>query len=340
MSEEGTSGIETAPTGWRVAVLGGGAWGTALALAMLRAGHFVRLYARDPETVAAIDHGENRRYLPGIALQAGIVATSNIQAALDGADCVLAVAPAQSLRTMLTATKPHMPSGIPLVLCAKGIERDTGDLLSAIVGEILPGNPVAALSGPSFATDVARGLPTAVVVAARDEALAAKLAARFSAENLRCYSNDDLIGVEIGGALKNVFAIAAGAVTGAGLGASAQAAMVTRGFVELRRIGAAFGARPETLMGLSGLGDLLLTCSSTQSRNFAYGLALGQGKPLGGLPLAEGVPTAAIAARIATERGIDAPIIAAVAAILDGTITIRQAVAALMTRPLKTETDD
>ncbi|MFB9982119.1 NAD(P)H-dependent glycerol-3-phosphate dehydrogenase [Mesorhizobium kowhaii] len=327
-------------SGWRVSVLGGGAWGTALALAMLRAGHSVRLFARDPETVASIGQGQNPRYLPGIAIAPGIEATSDIKAALAGADCVLAVTPAQSLRATLAVAKGHMPPGIPLVLCAKGIERDTGALLSAIVEEILPQNPVAALSGPSFATDVARGLPTAVVVAARDEALAADLAARFSAENLRCYSSDDLIGVEIGGALKNVFAIAAGAVTGAGLGASAQAAMVTRGFVELRRIGAAFGARPETLMGLSGLGDLLLTCSSTQSRNFAYGLALGQGKPLAGLPLAEGVPTAAIAARIATERNIDAPIIAAVAAILDGTITIRQAVTALMTRPLKTETND
>ncbi|RVA07628.1 NAD(P)-dependent glycerol-3-phosphate dehydrogenase [Mesorhizobium sp. M7A.F.Ca.US.002.01.1.1] len=340
MNEVAMSGNVTAPSGWRVAVLGGGAWGTALALAMLRAGHFVRLYARDPETVAAIDRGENPRYLPGITLQPGIVATSNIQATLDGADCVLAVTPAQSLRATLAAAKDHMPAGIPLVLCAKGIESETGALLSAIVEEILPLNPVAVLSGPSFANDVARGLPTAVVVAARDEVLVADLAAPFFAENLRCYSNDDLIGVEIGGALKNVFAIAAGAVTGAGLGASAQAAMVTRGFVELRRIGAAFGARPETLMGLSGLGDLLLTCSSTQSRNFAYGLALGQGKPLAGLPLAEGVPTAAIAARIATERNIDAPIIAAVAAILDGTITVRQAVTALMTRPLKTETND
>ncbi|MER8711187.1 NAD(P)H-dependent glycerol-3-phosphate dehydrogenase [Mesorhizobium sp. M0220] len=328
-----------ASAGWRVAVLGGGAWGTALALAMLRAGHSVRLFARDPETVAAIDRGENPRYLPGIALDPGIAATSDIKLALADADCVLAVAPAQSLRAMLTAASSHVPKGVPLVLCAKGIERDTGALLSSIAEEILPANPVAALSGPSFATDVARGLPTAVVVAARDEALATDLAARFSAENLRCYSSDDLIGVEIGGALKNVFAIAAGAVTGAGLGASAQAAMVTRGFVELRRIGAAFGAKPETLMGLSGLGDLLLTCSSAQSRNFAYGLALGQGKPLAGLPLAEGVPTAAIAARIAGERRIDAPIIAAVAAILDGTVTIDQAVSALMTRPLKTETD-
>ncbi|MEI9430035.1 NAD(P)H-dependent glycerol-3-phosphate dehydrogenase [Mesorhizobium sp. Cs1299R1N3] len=327
-------------SGWRVAVLGGGAWGTALALAMLRAGHSVRLFARDPETVASIGRGENPRYLPGIAIAPGIEATSDIEAALAGADCVLAVTPAQALRATLAAAKDHMPAGIPLVLCAKGIERDTGALLSAIAAEILPRNPVAALSGPSFASDVARGLPTAVVVAAGDEALAADLAARFSAENLRCYSSDDLIGVEIGGALKNVFAIAAGAVTGAGLGASAQAAMVTRGFVELRRIGAAFGARPETLMGLSGLGDLLLTCSSTQSRNFAYGLALGQGRALSGLPLAEGVPTAAIAARIAAERNIDAPIIAAVAAILDGRITIGQAVTALMTRPLKTETND
>ncbi|MBZ9989768.1 NAD(P)H-dependent glycerol-3-phosphate dehydrogenase [Mesorhizobium sp. BH1-1-5] len=324
---------------WRVAVLGGGAWGTALALAMLRAGHDVRLYARDAETVAAVARGENPRYLPGIQIAPGIAATSDMAAALDGADCVLAVTPAQSLRAVLANARNHVPQGAPLVLCAKGIERETGALLSAIVTESLPDNPVAALSGPSFASDVARGLPTAVVVAARDGDLAAELAARFSAENLRCYSSDDLIGVEIGGALKNVFAIAAGAVTGAGLGASAQAAMVTRGFVELRRIGAAFGARPETLMGLSGLGDLLLTCSSAQSRNFAYGLALGQGKPLAGLPLAEGVPTASIAARIAAERQIDAPIISAVAAILDGKVTIGQAVTALMTRPLKTETD-
>ncbi|MGX8011267.1 NAD(P)H-dependent glycerol-3-phosphate dehydrogenase [Mesorhizobium sp. ORM8.1] len=325
--------------GWRVGVLGGGAWGTALALAMLRAGHSVRLYARDEETIAAIRRGENPRYLPGVRIEAGIVATSDIGAALDGVDCVLAVTPAQSLRAVLAQAAGHVPGGVPLVLCAKGIERDTGALLSSIVEESLPRNPVAALSGPSFASDVARGLPTAVVVAAREAELATDLAARFSAKNLRCYSSDDLIGVEIGGALKNVFAIAAGAVTGAGLGASAQAAMVTRGFVELRRIGAAFGAKPETLMGLSGLGDLLLTCSSSQSRNFAYGLALGQGKGLTGLPLAEGVPTAGIAARIAVERGVEAPIIAAVAAILDGKVTIGQAVTALMTRPLKTETD-
>jgi glycerol-3-phosphate dehydrogenase (NAD(P)+) len=324
---------------WRVCVLGGGAWGTALALAMLRAGHSVRLWARDEDSVAAINRCENHRYLPGIALDPGIQATTDMAAALADADCVLAVTPAQSLRGVLATAQGFMPKTSPLVLCAKGIERDTGALLSAIVGEFLPKNPIAALSGPSFASDVAKGLPTAVVVAARDDALAGDLAARFSARNLRCYSSDDLVGVEIGGALKNVFAIAAGAVTGAGLGASAQAAMVTRGFVELRRIGGAFDAKPETLMGLSGLGDLLLSCASVQSRNFAYGLALGRGEQLAGRPLAEGVPTAAIAARIATEHGIDAPIIAAVAAILDGTITIGEAVSALMTRPLKTEAD-
>jgi glycerol-3-phosphate dehydrogenase (NAD(P)+) len=324
----------------RVAVLGGGAWGTALALAMLRASHHAALWARDADMAAAIRRGENPRYLPGIALDTGIAATTDLKAALAGADCVLAVTPAQSLRAVLAEARPHLPAGVPLVLCAKGIERETGTLMSGIVEALLPGHPIAALSGPSFAVDVARGLPTAVVVAARDGALAAGLAAAFSAQNLRCYSSDDLTGVEIGGALKNVFAIAAGAVTGAGLGASAQAAMVTRGFVELRRIGAAFGARPETLMGLSGLGDLLLSCASVQSRNFSYGLALGRGEELAGRPLAEGVPTAAIAARIAAQRGIEAPIISAVAAILDGTVTIGEAVAALMARPLKSEADE
>lgn len=330
---------EPQAVGRHIAVLGGGAWGTALAQAMLRADHRVSLWARDAEMTAAIRQGENPRYLPGIAIDQGIEATTSLAETLEEADCILAVTPAQSLRQVLNEARQHIAPGIPIVLCAKGIERDSGALLSTIAGEILPGNPIAALSGPSFATDVAKGLPTAVVVASRDEVLAAELAALFSARNLRCYSSDDLAGVEIGGALKNVFALAAGAVTGAGLGASAQAAMVTRGFVELRRIGAAFGAKPETLMGLSGLGDLMLTCSSVQSRNFAYGLALGRGESLAGRPLAEGVPTAAIAARLAAEQGIDAPIISAVAAILEGAITIGEAVSMLMTRPLRTETD-
>lgn len=324
---------------FRITVLGGGAWGTALALTMQRAGNKVRLWARDEKTVAAIGQGENPRYLPGIRLDPALEATSDLKAALTDADCVLVVTPAQVLAQVLGDIQPLVRKNIPLVLCAKGIESGTGRLPSQIAGEILPGNPVATLSGPSFAADVARGLPTAVVIAAPNEADAAALAQRFSTESFRCYSTDDLTGVEIGGALKNVFAIAAGAVTGAGLGASAQAAMVTRGFVELRRIAAAFGARPETLMGLSGLGDLLLTCSSTQSRNFAYGLALGRGEELAGRPLAEGVATAAIAARIATEHGVEAPIITAVAQILAGSVTIEQAVSALMSRPLRQESE-
>jgi glycerol-3-phosphate dehydrogenase (NAD(P)+) len=322
---------------FRVAVLGGGAWGTALAMQMRRAGHGVRLWARDAAMVEAIGRGENPRYLPGVEIDAGIEATTDSAEALAAADCVLAVIPAQVLRNVLGAVSRDVPQSVPLVLCAKGIEHETGLLLSGIAGEFLPGNPVAVLSGPSFAADLARGLPTAVVIAAKDEALAASLAQSFSTERFRCYSTGDLVGVEIGGALKNVFAIAAGAVTGAGLGASAQAAMVTRGFVELRRIAQAFGAEPETVMGLSGLGDLLLSCASAQSRNFAYGLALGRGESLEGRPLAEGVATAGIAAKIARERDIEAPIISAVAAILAGKITINEAVSALMTRPLRAE---
>ncbi len=323
-----------------IAVLGGGAWGTALAAAMVRSGNETVLWARDAQTVAAINHRhENPRYLPGIALDPALAATADAAVALAGADAVLVVVPAQALAATFAELGPNVPPGIPLVLCAKGIERATGRLLSQIAADALPTNPVAALSGPSFATDVARGLPTAVTVASADGELAVRLAALFSSPGFRCYSSDDLVGVEIGGALKNVLAIAAGAIAGAGLGASAQAAMVTRGFVELRRIGAAFGARPQTLMGLSGLGDLILSCGSAQSRNFAYGMAMGRGESLEGRPLAEGVATAAIAAELAERRGIEAPIVAAVAAILAGRLTVADAVTELLSRPLKPETE-
>lgn len=323
-----------------VTVLGGGAWGSALASTACRAGHAVRLWARDALTVDAINQRhENPRYLPRLPLAEGIVATTDLGQALDCSELVLAATPAQTMRELLRLAGPALPAGAPLVLCAKGIERDTGRLLSQIADELAPSSPVAALSGPSFATDVARGLPTAVVVAARQAGLAATLAATLSAPQFRCYSSDDLVGVEVGGALKNVLAIGAGVVVGSNLGASAQAAMVTRGFVELRRIGAAFGARPETLMGLSGLGDLVLTCGSGQSRNFAYGLALGKGEDLAGRPLAEGVATAGIAASIARDKGLDAPIVDAVDRILAGSVGIGEAVAELMARPLKSETE-
>ncbi|WP_367717509.1 NAD(P)H-dependent glycerol-3-phosphate dehydrogenase [Nitratireductor sp. GISD-1A_MAKvit] len=324
---------------WTIAVLGAGAWGTALGTTMLTGGHTARLWARDGALAQAINADHiNSRYLPGIALDPKLAATSDKQKALADADCILAVTPAQSLRAVLADAGPHVPKGVPVVLCAKGIERETGRLMSEIASEILPENPVAALSGPSFASDLARGLPTAVTVATKNADLAVKLAEQLSAPRLRCYSTDDLTGVEIGGALKNVLAIAAGATHGAGLGASASAALITRGFVELRRIGEAFGARPDTLMGLSGLGDLILTCGSEQSRNFAYGAALGRGESLEGRPLAEGAHTAGIAARIVRERGLEAPIIESVTELLKGRLTVQAAMEGLLSRPLKSET--
>ena len=322
----------------KITVLGGGAWGTALAVTMLRAGHEATIWARDAETVASINRSRlNPRYLPDIPLDEGLAATNDFGEAVGEAACILSVVPAQATRGLLKSLGQHVSPGTPLVLCAKGIERETGKLLSQIADELLPQATIAALSGPSFAADVARGLPTAVTVAAESDSQATHLASLLSAPAFRCYSSTDLAGVEIGGALKNVLAIAAGAISGAGLGASAQAAMVTRGFVELRRVGAAFGARPETLMGLSGLGDLILTCGSAQSRNFSYGLAIGKGESLEGRPLAEGASTAGIAARVAREKSVETPIIDAVDLLLNGKITIGQAVAALMARPLKSE---
>jgi glycerol-3-phosphate dehydrogenase (NAD(P)+) len=322
----------------RLAVLGGGAWGTALAIAAHRASHDVRLWARDSGTIEAIaSSGQNARYLPGIPLDPAIRATAIGAEGLDGADLVLAAVPAQQLRQALMTVASHVPAQAAIILCAKGIEQASGMLLSAVVAEILPGRPVAALSGPSFASDLAKGLPTAVVIASPETGRADRLARLLSTDRFRCYSTDDLTGVEVGGALKNIFAIGAGTVIGAGLGASAQAAMVTRGFVELRRIASAFGARPETVMGLSGFGDLMLTCSTPQSRNYSYGLALGRGEPLAGRPLAEGVATTAIAARIARERGIEAPITQAIDHLLKGAISVSEAVANLMARPLRSE---
>ena len=324
--------------GVKIAVLGGGAWGTALATLAARNGNVVRLWARDAATVDAINTvHRNDRYLPGIDLDSSLTADSDAATVLEGSEVILCVIPAQALSSAITRLKGLIPAAAPLVICAKGIERTSGLLMSDAVTRLLPGQTVAALSGPSFASDVAKGLPTAVTIAAQDPAIADRLALRLSGPTFRCYSTDDLIGVEIGGALKNVLAIAAGAAIGRGYGASAQAALVTRGFVELRRIGQALGARPETIMGLSGLGDLMLTCSTPQSRNYSYGLALGRGEDLGSRPLAEGVATAAIAAELAARNNVEAPIIAAVAQILERHITIDEAMAALLSRPLKTE---
>ncbi len=321
-----------------ISVLGGGAWGAALGTMAARSGNAVCLYARDKAVVESINtHHRSERYLPGIDLDPSLIASADAEDVLSSSDLILCVIPAQALAGALRELKDLIPANVPLVICAKGIERSSGLLMSEVVAGILPDQLLGALSGPSFATDVAKGLPTAVTVAAGSQALADRIALALSGPTFRCYSTDDLIGVEIGGALKNVLAIAAGAAIGRGYGASAQAALVTRGFVELRRIGQALGARPETIMGLSGLGDLMLTCSTPQSRNYSYGLALGRGEDLTGRPLAEGVATAAIAAQLAARHAVEAPIIAAVAQILGRHITIDEAMEALLSRPLKNE---
>ena len=323
----------------KIAILGGGAWGTALALTAARAGNRAWLWARDESTAEAVNvRNENPHYIPGVSFDVKIAASADADLAMKDAALILAVIPAQSLRGALGQLAGSIPAKVPLLLCAKGIEQRSGKLLSQVSAELLPDNPIAVLSGPSFALDVARGLPTAVTVAAADEDLASSIAAALSSAAFRCYTTTDVIGVEAGGALKNVLAIAVGAARGRGLGASAEAALITRGFVELRRLAESLGARKETPLGLSGLGDLILTCSSPQSRNFSYGLALGRGDSLEGRPLAEGVATAFIAAKIAEERGIDAPVTIATAAILEGKATVDAAVAALLMRPLKAET--
>lgn len=325
----------------RIAVIGSGAWGTALALAAERAGRHVTLWTRDPADAEAINRThENARRLPTIAIPPSIVATSSLQTACRDARAILLVVPAQAMRSMCEALSLVVKQGLPIIICAKGIDRASGEFMSEIVTDSLPGVMPAMLSGPSFADDVARGLPTAVVLAAPIDTIAEQLAHALSSSRFRVYHSSDLRGVEIGGAAKNVLAIAAGIVQGRGLGESARAALIARGFAELQRFALSYQARPETLVGLAGLGDLVLTASSLHSRNFAFGHDLGRGLPVseaGGGKLAEGVFTARILADMAKARGIDMPIVAAMAAILDGVLSVDAAVDVLMNRPLKGE---
>jgi glycerol-3-phosphate dehydrogenase (NAD(P)+) len=319
-----------------VAVLGAGAWGTALAGVAARAGRNVILCARSTEAAVAVAATRTNPKLPGITLHAGIEVTGDIKRAAS-ADIVLIATPAQNLRAAATAIAPHLAAGTPLVACAKGIERGTHKFMTEVIAEAAPASRPAILSGPGFAEEVARGLPTAVTLAAADERLASDLVQALGSATFRPYHTTDVRGVEIGGAAKNVLAIAAGIAVGKNLGASAQAALITRGFSELARFGRAFGARGETLAGLSGLGDLILTCSTPQSRNFALGLALGRGEaaPLG--KLAEGAFTAPVLVELAAAEGVDMPVSNAVADILRGATTIEEAVEGLLTRPFKAE---
>lgn len=323
-----------------VAVVGAGAWGTALANAAARAGRDVTLIARDPDHAAEMASlRENRRRLPDVKLEATVTPTSDL-ARVAAARAVLLVTPAQSAATMAEALGLVLKPGVPVVLCAKGIDRASGLFLADLIADVLPRQPFAVLSGPSFADDVSRGLPTAVVLASADQVIAEALAGALSGRSFRVYHGTDVRGVEIGGAAKNVLAIACGAVIGRGLGESARAALVARGFAELMRFARAYGADAQTLMGLSGLGDLVLTAGSPKSRNYAFGEALGRGLNLSeasGGKLAEGALTAPALVNLAEARGIDMPIAAQVAALVEGRVTLDDAITALMSRPTKAE---
>jgi len=319
-----------------VAVVGAGAWGTALASVAARAGRDVTVYARDAAHAAHIESARENPRLPGIALSSDIIITNDLAAAAR-ADIVLIATPAQHLRGAVAHLAPHLRKSTPVIACAKGIEHGTHKFMTEVIAAAAPGAVPAILSGPSFADDVARGLPTAVTLAAHDEKLAGELVQALGSPTFRPYHTTDVRGVEIGGAAKNVLAIAAGIAVGKKLGASAQAALTTRAFSELARFGRALGARGETLTGLSGLGDLILTCSSPQSRNFALGLALGRGHPPPPGKLAEGEFTAPVLVELAASQNVEMPVSRAVAAILAGRITIDAAIEGLLTRPFKAE---
>jgi glycerol-3-phosphate dehydrogenase (NAD(P)+) len=319
-----------------VAVIGAGAWGTALAGVAARAGRDVVLYARDPASATRIGATRANPKLSGVALEAKVRVTNDVALA-SAADIILVATPAQQLRAAVTALAPHLIKATPVIACAKGIERGSHKFMTEVIAESAPRAIAAILSGPSFAEDVARGLPTAVTLAAKDEALARSLVRALGSATFRPYHTSDVRGVEIGGAAKNVLAIAAGIVAGRKFGASAQAALTTRGFSELMRLGRACGARSETMSGLSGLGDLILTCSSAQSRNLALGIALGRGERPAAGKLAEGEFTAPVLIELAASQNVDMPVSNAVAAILSGAVTIDEAIESLLTRPFKAE---
>ena len=325
----------------RIAIVGTGAWGTALANALARAGRSVTLAGRDQASADAIARARASPRLAGSKIEDGVAVAAVGAAALSAQDAILLAVPSQQLRAAALMVAPALAVDMPVIACAKGIERGTHKFLTAGLAECAPGATPAILSGPSFAAEVARGLPAAVTLAAHDESVAAALARALGSATFRPYHSTDVRGVEIGGAAKNVLAIAAGLVAGRGLGASAAAALTTRGFAELFRFGRALGARPETLTGLSGLGDLILTCSSAQSRNFSLGVALGEGqtpaRARAAAGLAEGAFTAVALVELANAAGVEMPIATAVAAILDGSLSVDAAIENLLTRPFRAE---
>ncbi len=327
----------------RIGVVGGGAWGTALAVTAGRAGRDVVLWARESAVVSAINtEHRNTMFLPDVALDPTISASGDFAAVCE-VDALLLVVPAQFLRAVCAEIAPHLKHRIPIVICSKGIEQGSGALMSDIVEDVLHGATVAALSGPTFAIEVARGQPTAVTLACADASVGQSLVDALGTRSFRPYLSDDVIGAEVGGAVKNVLAIASGVVSGRGLGENARAALITRGLAEIIRLGRALGARPETLMGLSGLGDLVLTCSSEQSRNMSLGAALGRGQRLNDIlnerrSVAEGVASAPAVSNLATKLNIEMPISAAVNVLLNDDADVDDIIDGLMSRPFRQET--
>ena len=325
-----------------IGVVGGGAWGTALALTARRAGRDVVLWAREASVVDSINTAHvNADFLPGVALDPAIRATSD-HAEIAAADAVLLVPPAQHLRAACRALAPHWRAGLPAVICAKGIELSTCALMADAVAAELPGAVIAVLSGPTFAMEVAKGLPTAITLACADAGLGRKLVEALGTASFRPYFSDDLVGAQMGGAVKNVLAIACGIVEGRGLGDNARAALITRGLAELTRLAVAKGGRPETMMGLSGLGDLILTASSTQSRNYSLGFALGEGRSLAHIlaerrSVTEGVTTAGAVMDMAARIGVEMPICASIDAVINRGVSLDDAIRALMSRPFRSE---
>ena len=325
----------------RISIIGAGAWGTALAQVYATAGHDVTLWAREQALADTIQRTkENVTYLPGVQIAGSIRATSDLERALKE-DILLNVVPAQHMRSILEQMKPFLRPDQPLVLCSKGIEIQSRKLLSDIVREECS-NPIAVLTGPSFASDLATGKPTAATLACTNKQLASRLQADLSSKTLRLYTSDDIVGAQIGGAIKNVIAIGCGIIEGLGLGESARAALVTRGLVEIARLTVALGGKRETLMGQCGVGDLMLTCASKQSRNFSFGLLMGQGQSAEEIlsarkSVTEGVHTAKAAVQLAKDFDVDMPIVEQVHACIEGRISIRDAITEIMERPSKSE---
>lgn len=326
----------------KIGVIGAGAWGTALATAMRRCGRDVIVHAHEPEVAATINESHvNEAFLPGIELDPDIKASTDPAEAVD-ADAVLLVMPAQFLRTVTGKLSEFWKPGVPAVICCKGIEQETALLMSEVSAETLPGVPLAVLSGPTFAKEVADGLPTAVTLACADESLGERLGEAIGSPRFRAYRSGDLIGAEMGGAVKNVLAIACGIVEGRKLGDNARAALITRGLSEITRLAAAKGGQPETLMGLAGLGDLTLTCNAMQSRNFSLGVALGEGSSLDKIlakrtSVAEGVHTASSVTGLARRLSVDVPICTAMDGILNHFVDIDAAIEGLLARPVGDE---